>query len=106
MISQSYQIHFKFIIIHFNASLASDLFQKDFSIKILYAACSDSHRWLDSLDLAGSEVYPISCIMGAGGSSPGVKLPAREADHSPPCNEEAKNEWSYTFTPPCVFMTW
>jgi hypothetical protein len=30
----------------------------------------------------------------------GLKRPGREADHSPPCNSEVKNEWSYTSTTP------
>jgi hypothetical protein len=29
-----------------------------------------------------------------------LKRPGREADHSPPCCTEVKNEWSYTSTPP------
>jgi hypothetical protein len=36
----------------------------------------------------------------------GVKLPAREADHSPPSSAEFKNVWSYTSTPPYFFMAW
>jgi hypothetical protein len=38
--------------------------------------------------------------------SPGVKRPRREADHSPPSSAEVKNAWSYTSTPPYVFMAW
>jgi len=37
--------------------------------------------------------YPI----GAGGSSPGVKRPEREADHSPPSISEV-NAWSHIST--------
>jgi hypothetical protein len=33
-----------------------------------------------------------------------VKRPGREADHSHPSNDEVKNTWLYTFTPPRVFM--
>jgi len=29
----------------------------------------------------------------------GVKLPGRDADHSPPCRAEVMNAWSYTSTP-------
>jgi hypothetical protein len=29
-----------------------------------------------------------------------VKLPGREADHSPPSSAQVKNAWSYTSTPP------
>jgi hypothetical protein len=28
----------------------------------------------------------------------------READHNPPYVAEVKNAWSYTYTPPYVFM--
>jgi hypothetical protein len=34
------------------------------------------------------------------GALPGVKLPEREADHSPPANAEVKKMWIYTSTPP------
>jgi len=37
--------------------------------------------------------------------SPEVKRPGREADHSPPSDAEV-NAWSYTSTPPYVFMAW
>jgi len=30
----------------------------------------------------------------------GIKRPGCEADHSPPCTAEVKNECSYTSTPP------
>jgi len=36
----------------------------------------------------------------------GVKLPEREADNSSPFSTEVKNVWSYTSTPPYVFMAW
>jgi hypothetical protein len=36
----------------------------------------------------------------------GVKRPGREADYSPPSSAEVKYPWSYTFTPPYVFMAW
>jgi hypothetical protein len=32
--------------------------------------------------------------------SPGVKRPAREADHSPPSSDEVKKMWIYTSTAP------
>jgi hypothetical protein len=35
-----------------------------------------------------------------------VKRPRREADHSPPSRAEFKNTWSYTSTPPYIFMIW
>jgi hypothetical protein len=39
-----------------------------------------------------------------GGSSPEVKQPGREADHSTPTSAEVKQTWVYTSTPPYVFM--
>jgi hypothetical protein len=36
----------------------------------------------------------------------GVKRPGREADHSTPSSAEVKNAWSYTSTPPYVFVAW
>jgi hypothetical protein len=47
---------------------------------------------------------PIQWVPGA--LSLGVKLPGREADHSPPSSAEVKNAWSYTSTPQYVFMPW
>jgi len=47
---------------------------------------------------------PIHWVMGP--LSPGLKWPRREADHWPPSSAKAKNEWSYTFTPPYIFMAW
>jgi hypothetical protein len=38
--------------------------------------------------------------MRTGGCLPTVKRPEREADHSLPCSGDAKNEWSYTSSPP------
>jgi hypothetical protein len=52
----------------------------------------------------GSGVHPTSSPMGTGGSFPGVKRPAREADHSPPASIEVKKMWIYTSTPPYAFM--
>jgi hypothetical protein len=37
---------------------------------------------------------------------PGVKLPGREADHTPPFSAEVKNAFSYTSTPQYFFVTW
>jgi len=44
-------------------------------------------------------VYPIQWV-------PGVKMPGREAHHSPPCSAEVTNWWSYTPTPQYIFMAW
>jgi hypothetical protein len=52
----------------------------------------------------GSGVHPTSYTMGTGGSFPGVKLPEREADHSPPTSAGVKKIWIYTSTPPSAFM--
>jgi len=35
-----------------------------------------------------------------------LKRPGREADHLPPYSVEVKNAWSYTSTPPYIFMAW
>jgi len=40
---------------------------------------------------------PIQWVPGD--LSPGVKLPGREADHSPPSSAGVKNSWRYTSTP-------
>jgi hypothetical protein len=50
----------------------------------------------------GPSQPPIQCVTGA--ISPGVMRSGREADHSPPCSAEVKNTWTYTSTPPYVFM--
>jgi hypothetical protein len=47
---------------------------------------------------------PIQWVLGA--VSLGVKRPGREADHSSPSSAEVNNAWSYTSTPPYVFMAW
>jgi hypothetical protein len=44
--------------------------------------------------------------MVAGALSPGVRRPESEADHSPPSTAEVKFAWSYTSTPPYVFMAY
>jgi hypothetical protein len=46
----------------------------------------------------------LSYPMGTRAIFPGVKLPEREADHSPPTSVEVKKMWIYTATPPYVFM--
>jgi hypothetical protein len=45
---------------------------------------------------------PIQWVPGA--LSSGIKLPGREADHSPPTSAEVKKMWIYTSTPPYAFM--
>jgi hypothetical protein len=49
----------------------------------------------------GSTQTPMQWIPEA--FSFGVKLPGREADHSPPSSAEVKTTWSYTSTPPYAF---
>jgi hypothetical protein len=44
----------------------------------------------------GPTQSPIQWVTGA--LSLGVKLPRREADHSPPSSAEVRNAWSYTST--------
>jgi len=43
---------------------------------------------------------PSLLFNGYWGSYLEVKLPVREAGHSPPPSAEVKNEWSYATTPP------
>jgi len=62
------------------------------------AACFTSLICTDLIRLT------ISC--STGGSSPGVKRPKREADHSPSSSAEVRTAWSYTFTPSYVFTAW
>jgi hypothetical protein len=38
--------------------------------------------------------------------SPGVKQLGHEVYHSPASSAEVKNAWSYTTTPPYIFMVW
>jgi hypothetical protein len=40
----------------------------------------------------GSGTHPASYPIGTGCSSPGVKRPVREPDHSPPASAEVKND--------------
>jgi hypothetical protein len=44
--------------------------------------------------------------MGTRGSSPGVKRPESEADHSPPSAAEVQNLWSYLNSFQYAFMVW
>jgi hypothetical protein len=71
----------------------------------------DSLRWLEififttaSRMALGPTQPPVQWVLGA--LSLGVKRPGREADHSLPSSAEVKNAWSYTSTPPYVFMAW
>jgi hypothetical protein len=60
-------------------------------------------RWSQECSLfhvvhTGSAIHSISYPMGTGDPSPGVKLPEREADQSPPDSTEVKKMWIYTST--------
>jgi hypothetical protein len=50
----------------------------------------------------GSTQPPNQWVPGA--LPPGIKLPGREADHSPPASAEVKKIWIYTSTHPHAFM--
>jgi hypothetical protein len=47
---------------------------------------------------------PIQWVPGA--LCVGVKPLGHEAEHPPPFSAEIKNAWSYSWTPPYVFMAW
>jgi hypothetical protein len=56
---------------------------------------------------SGPSLGPTQPIQWVPGTvSLGVKRPRREAEHSPPSSTEVKYAWSYTSTPPYVFMSW
>jgi hypothetical protein len=57
---------------------------------------------------SGSAADLASYPMGTGGSFHGgrVKRLRREADHSPQSSAEVQGWWSYTSTPPHVFIAW
>ena len=46
----------------------------------------------------------VSCSVRTGVLFPAVKMPGFESEHSPLSSPEVKNEWSYTFHPPCAIM--
>jgi len=71
--------------------------------------CMIIQRWATGWMNRGSTALgptqpPIQWATGA--LSLGVKRQGREAYHSPPSATEVKQVWSYTFTPPYVFMAW
>jgi hypothetical protein len=53
----------------------------------------------------GSGVHPTSQPMDNSGTSPGIKRPGREADHSPPASAEVKKMLIYTSTPPYALIS-
>ena len=44
-----------------------------------------------------SGAHPASYIADTGGSLPGLKRPAREADHASPSNAKFENGWNCSF---------
>jgi hypothetical protein len=50
----------------------------------------------------GLSQFPIQWVPGA--LSLGVKQWGRETGHLPQSSAKVKNVWSYTSTPPCIFM--
>jgi hypothetical protein len=54
----------------------------------------------------GSGAHPASYQMSTGDIFLGVKRPWIEAEQSPPSSAETKYAWSYTSTPPYIFMEW
>jgi hypothetical protein len=44
-------------------------------------------------------VPPIQWVLGD-------LSPGHEADHSPPTSAQVKKTWTYTSTPPYIFMVW
>ena len=51
-----------------------------------------------------SGAHPVPYWTDSREVTPEIKLPSREADHSPICNDKVKNELSYTSTLPYDFM--
>jgi len=52
----------------------------------------------------GATQPPSSLFIVKRAVPPVSKRLGNEAENSPPDSDEAKNEWSYNFTSPCVFM--
>jgi hypothetical protein len=57
---------------------------------------------MSSRPILGSTQPPIERVPGA--LSSGVKLPGREADHSPPATAEVKKMWIYISTSSYAFV--
>jgi hypothetical protein len=52
------------------------------------------------------EAHLASYPVGSGGSFSELKWPGTRAEHLPASNAKIKNVWSYTSTPPYIFMAW
>ena len=61
----------------------------------IFSLLDTSDRFLDP---------PSLLLSGCRCSFPGVKMPARELNHSPPPNAEVKNEWSHASTSPAYLF--
>jgi hypothetical protein len=51
---------------------------------------------------AHTKAHPASYSLGTGVLSWGVKRSGRGVDHLPSTTAVVKNQWSYTFPPPCI----
>jgi hypothetical protein len=54
----------------------------------------------------GSAAHPASYSIRTADTFPGIKLPRRETDYSPPSGVEIKNEWSLPPSPVCLQVVW
>jgi hypothetical protein len=65
-------------------------------------------RFVFSLQIvqSGSEAHVVSCSVRTGVLFPTFKQPRYESEHSPLSSPEVKNEWSYTFLPPCAIIAY
>jgi hypothetical protein len=90
---------------------------------LMYITVMKEQRWRSQLDgqgfkswqgeniflyskTSGPALGPIQPLFsGCSGSSPGIKRPGRDVDHSPPSRTEVKNEWSFTSTTPVCLRT-
>jgi hypothetical protein len=63
--------------------------------RIFTSPCRPDRLW-------GPTQFPIQWVPGI--LSLGIKVPGREADHSPPTSAEVNKVWIYTSTPPYAFM--
>jgi hypothetical protein len=59
-------------------------------VKVRYLARATHFTSLDTVQ-TDSVAHVVFCTMGVGANSPGVKLPGRKADHSPPSSADVEN---------------
>jgi hypothetical protein len=68
-------------------------------------ACTAMESRFDSHQEKDSSPYQLWCSQWVPGAlSIRIKRPGHEANNTPPSSAEIKNIWSYTSTPPHVFM--